>query len=412
MKPKAGKFPITVKAGSSTVKIYRDQKPSGDYFRVAYHLGGRRQRLNFNDLDKARAEAAAKAAQLSRGDVDAVQLTGKDRLIYGRALDAIKDFGIPLDAAAIDYAEARKVLGGYTLSDAARFFMRHHSKGITGKLAADAVEAFKAEKRTEGRSKLYLDDLRYRLDEFAKAFNIEVRQLTPADVRDFMSGLKFSARSFNNHRRALQTFFRFCQAHGWLSKESELLEMVSKRREAAADIEVFTPAEVRKILNEATPKAATCIALQAFAGIRSEELLRLTWADVDRRKGFIEITAGKAKTAQRRLIPLSDNLAAWLADAPRNGESIWPHSRPYLFEAMRDAADKAKVAWKGNGLRHSFITYRLAEKKDVAAVALEAGNSPTMIFRHYRELATEAEAAEWFSIVSAKAANNIIRMKA
>ena len=53
-------------------------------------------------------------AQLARGDVDAVQLTGKDRLAYGRALDAIKDFGIPLDAAAIDYAEARKVLSGFS----------------------------------------------------------------------------------------------------------------------------------------------------------------------------------------------------------------------------------------------------------------------------------------------------------
>ena len=37
----------------------------------------------------------------TRWDVDAVQLTGKDRLAYGRALDAVKGFGIPLDAAAM-----------------------------------------------------------------------------------------------------------------------------------------------------------------------------------------------------------------------------------------------------------------------------------------------------------------------
>ena len=343
--------------------------------------------------------------------MDAVQLTGKDRLAYGRALDAIKDFGIPLDSAAIDYAEARKVLGGYSLSDAARFFMRHHGRGITGKLLAAAVEAFKAEKQAEGRSKLYLDDLRYRLDDFAKAFNVEVRQLTPADVREFLSGLRFSARSFNNHRRALQTFFRFCHAHGWLSKETDLLESVGKRREAAAEIEVFTAKELRKLLNAATAKVATCIALQGFAGIRSEELLRLTWADVERRNGFIEISAGKAKTAQRRLIPIVESLAAWLADAPRNGERIWPHSKPFLFESMRDTAAKTEVDWKTNGLRHSFITYRLAATKDVAAVSLEAGNSSSMIFRHYRELATEAEAAEWFGILPATAkAGNVVRL--
>ena len=49
-------------------------------------------------------------------------------------------------------------------------------------------------KQTEGRSELYVDDLRYRLDDFAKAFNVEVRQLTPADVQDFMRRAKASAR--------------------------------------------------------------------------------------------------------------------------------------------------------------------------------------------------------------------------
>ena len=55
-----------------------------------------------------------------------------------------------------------------------------------------------------------------------------------------------------------------------------------------------------------------------------------------------------------------------------------------------------------NGLRHSFITYRLATEKSAAAVALEAGNSPKMIFEHYRELRTEAEGKEWFSVMPAE----------
>ena len=42
MKAKTDSFPLTVKAGSTAVKIYRDSKPSGDYFRVVYHLGGKR----------------------------------------------------------------------------------------------------------------------------------------------------------------------------------------------------------------------------------------------------------------------------------------------------------------------------------------------------------------------------------
>src|SRR6476659_2716425 len=115
MNTKKPKFPMIVKRGSCAVKIYRDQKPQGTYFRVAYHLGGKRHRLNFRDLETATNEAEAKASQLSRGDVDAVQLTGRDRLIYGRAVDAVKATGSQLDAAAVEYADAVKLLEGVSL---------------------------------------------------------------------------------------------------------------------------------------------------------------------------------------------------------------------------------------------------------------------------------------------------------
>src|SRR5437016_6231703 len=95
MKAKRNRFPIVIKRGSCSVKIYRDRKPTGTYYRVCYYLGGKRLRLNFADSQKAKAEAEAKAAQLSRGDLDAMQMSGKDRLIYGRALDAVKDYGVP-----------------------------------------------------------------------------------------------------------------------------------------------------------------------------------------------------------------------------------------------------------------------------------------------------------------------------
>jgi hypothetical protein len=58
----------------------------------------------------------------------------------------------------------------------------------------------------------------------------------------------------------------------------------------------------------------------------------------------------------------------------------------------------AEMKWKGNGWRHSFASYRLALKKDAPALALEMGNSPTMIFRHYLDLKHEDEAAAWFAI--------------
>jgi hypothetical protein len=44
----------------------------------------------------------------------------------------------------------------------------------------------------------------------------------------------------------------------------------------------------------------------------------------------------------------------------------------------------------------------MAVTKSAAQVALEAGNSPKMLFEHYRELVTETEGKEWFSLTPKK----------
>ena len=74
-----------------------------------------------------------------------------------------------------------------------------------------------------------------------------------------------------------------------------------------------------------TPRRRTSfplLAIGAFAGIRMAELARLDWNAVDLERGLIEVRAGQAKTASRRLVPITDNLAAWLEPLPRKGKVI------------------------------------------------------------------------------------------
>lgn len=56
-----------------------------------------------------------------------------------------------------------------------------------------------------------------------------------------------------------------------------------------------------------------------------------------------------------------------------------------------------KIADKIADVALTGISTCLSGTKSAAQVALEAGNSPEMLFEHYRELVTEAEANEWFS---------------
>jgi integrase len=412
-KTKGDKFPLTIKAGSSSVKIYREPRDDGSiYYKLSYHLGGKRHRPSFADLDEAKNEAQAKAAQLSRGDIDAMQLNGKDRLTYGRALDAVKTLGMPLDAAAIDYAEARKILKNHSLQDAARFYMRHHGQGITGKSVSEALEAFLEAKSKAQRSAVYLKDIRLRVGTFAKAFSCEVRQLSTQDIADWLECQKVTARSINNTALLLRTFFGFCQTRQWLSKDVDLMERVTRQNDVKSDIEIFTPKELRELLHSATPRLATAIAIQAFAGVRTAELMRMTWGDTERRKGYIEVSASKAKTASRRLIPIHENLASWIQQGEKENDRVWPVIESEFYEQLAKLAEKAGVPWKKNALRHSFISYRVAEAKDIAATSIEAGNSPKIIFQSYRELVTEDEGKEWFGIVPAEAPKNLIQIHA
>jgi len=406
-KPKAkrDRFPIVIKRGSCSVKIYRDRKPTGTYYRVCYHLGGKRLRLNFADLEEAKNEAEAKAAQLSRGDMDAMQISGKDRLIYGRALDAVKDYGVPLDAVALEYSGARKLLDGVSLGDAARFYVRHHGKGVKRKAVAEAVEEMIEAKKLGGVSEVYLNDLRYRLGVFGRRFHCDVVSLTSDDVQSFFDSVMLSPRSFNNFLSMLRTFFRFAQERRWLSKEADLLESVKRRKDKRTPVEILTPDEMTALLEHSTPEIWPCLALGAFGGLRSEEILRLDWNDVTKRPGFIEVAADKAKTATRRLVPITGNLALWLALSPSHEGPLWKDTKAMFFKTRLQVAGKAKVTWKQNVLRHSFISYRLAELQNINQVALEAGNSPKMIYRYYRELATPEQASSWFEIVPDAAAN-------
>jgi hypothetical protein len=126
------------------------------------------------------------------------------------------------------------------------------------------------------------------------------------------------------------------------------------------------------------------------------ELERLDWKAVDLERKFIEVRAGQAKTASRRVIPISDNLAAWLIPLERKGKIVRTKELQTHVPALARAL---KIKWPNNVLRHSFISYRIADVKSADQVALEAGNSPSIIFKHYRELTTEAQAVKWFSIM-------------
>jgi len=82
----------------------------------------------------------------------------------------------------------------------------------------------------------------------------------------------------------------------------------------------------------------------------------------------------------------------------RAGDS--PH-RPTVARSCR----RHRNPGPKNVLRHSFCSYHLADRKDENLTAVEAGNSPAMIFNHYRALIRREEDITAFWALSLVGAN-------
>jgi integrase len=204
--------------------------------------------------------------------------------------------------------------------------------------------------------------------------------------------------------------FEFAVARGYAADNPVAsVENVDVR---GGDVEIFTPVEIARLLSAASPDFLPCIALGAFAGLRSAEIERLEWSDIDLTGRHITIGASKSKTASRRIVPVSDNLAAWLRPYAGRKGNVWPGEHDAFYEAQQETAaateikaDAEKsikahdaVKWKANALRHSYASYRFAQTGDAGRVAGECGNSASVIHRHYRELVKPADAVKWFNV--------------
>lgn len=393
-------WPKAVKVGGTTVKVYaRDRGAKGIAFEVSDYSTGARRLRSFADAGKALAEAERLARLLAAGEAHAAQVGGRELAGYGRAVELLRPTGIPLEVAAAHYAEAVKVLGGDRILEAARFFASRDPDRLPPKTVEEVVAELLTVKEARGASPRYLGDLRARLARFAEAFRVNIGSVTTGDVQRWLDGLKAAPQTTRNFRTVAGTLFAFAEARGYIAKGTNPVEGTEavKARNGNA-VEIFTPGELAALLAAAPEDFKPALALAAFTGIRAAELLRLDWQDVDLAGGFVTVGGEKAKTRARRLVPVGDALRAWLAPwAGRTGR-VWALGPDAYNKRVAATAEAASVTWKANGLRHSFASYRLAITQDAAKVALEMGNSPAVIFAHYRELVRPEAAAAWFAV--------------
>jgi len=408
--------PIVLTNGQHEVKIYTVQNRGRSVFQISYYEGGHRQRLTCGKLPNARREAKVVLGRLTVNMHEADELSTADMESYVIARKHIAATGLPLHVCAEVFAQAHTKLSGRSLLDAVEFFTDYHPSDIVIKSLPELINDFAERRKAMSVHSDYIADIRRQLGRLTAANpGRSLAQLRTAEVDRWLGGQKWHPITKNNVRKILITFGNWAKANRYLpANRPTEFDGLMIYKEPPTKVEIYTPAELGTMfaaVEAERPELLPWLACAAYTGARVSEIDHLAWENINFARNFVEVESSKVRTKARRLVPLQEALKKRLLPHRRDIGPINVYVDPQA--ALKSVAAEAGVALKPNGFRHSYISYRLATINDTARVALEAGNSPEVIFQHYRELVTPEDAAQWFALalpVIAKL-DNIVAIK-
>lgn len=295
-----------------------------------------------------------------------------------------------------------KLPAGHTIEDAFKHYLKHLAQTQKSAPVKDIAAEFLKSAEKAGKSSKYRADLKSRLGAFVRDHGEKIAsEVTPRLAAKWIAEREGSNVTRNHYRRVLSAFFTFCGQRGYVV-ESPIGRIPKSKPEPGAT-EIFTPGEMRHLLNASDGDVRAYLAIGGFAGLREAEIRRLQWEAFLWRADKIDLSAGVTKTAKRRLVEILPALAAWLT--PYMTES-GPVCKPGFDRRLRIFKKALPFAWKLNGLRHSFASYHLARWQDPGRVSLELGHANAgIVFSHYRELVDQDAAQIWWGGIRPEASN-------
>jgi integrase len=235
---------------------------------------------------------------------------------------------------------------------------------------------------------------------FPSAFGGRVADIEPAAIRRWIK-----ARSSNGNTQAM--YFRYARMFFGYLKSNRLIDddpmggVPAPKTKPARNI--LMPAQMAKLLDLELPDhVRALLLLGGFAGLRTEEVERMDWANVNVRTGQIHVPPGAMKDSggfDQRIVDLTEPLKrrrAWLA---KQKGKIIPLASETLHTHRRQACAPVLAEWPDNCLRHSFATYHLARAKNAGLTAYQMGHtSSSMVQRVYAVPAAMADWKKWWAI--------------
>ena len=257
---------------------------------------------------------------------------------------------------------------------------------------AEAASRYLRVREEQNLRPLTLRQIRWKLNLLAEAFGeLPCHELTAAMLEGWFAARNWKRSTIEGVLAKIGPFLNWCIRESYCINNP--LKYIILPKEDDTQPCIFSPAQVSDLMTTATsrkPEMVPYLSLGIFAGVRPEELMRLDWEDITNHG--VSINGHKAKTRQRRLITVSENLKGWLS----LGGDLPPSSRRRRLEALRE---EAGVPWGHDIMRHTFASYHLAYHGSPDRTAHELGHRNTqMLYRHYRQVVTREDAEKFWAI--------------
>lgn len=291
-------------------------------------------------------------------------------------------------------------LAGIALPDAVGLIKRNIPQFSTrGKDWTDAVRAFLGDAQRRDCRPSSISFYGRMLAVFQRDEHPDnIAQITQDRAERYISSCKSPAHS----KCVLHAFFNFCVAKKWVASNPFSVRLPNQIKEKHLP-QVLSVEDTRILFRRLPGAWRPTFALLAFCGIRPNELVAVDGktvmrvADIDFGHGRITVPANVAKTRTARIFDPPANVWAWLEplkNSPRDNP-VAPASYAALCTVKRNTG----VKMTHDVLRHSFASYGyhfLGAERTVEIMGHVGGYG--VFAKHYKGLATPADAEEYFKI--------------
>lgn len=260
-----------------------------------------------------------------------------------------------------------------------------------------AIEACIRSKKEANRRPVYINELNRMLRSFTLGVEeLPVSMVSQQDVENWLATKPWAPATRRSAMTRLSAFFSFAVRRGWIgfNPVTRLDPVIVEPKPPR----IFTPDEAENYLTavwQTAPVLLPCTVLGLYAGLRTAEIQKISWADIDLDRGFIRVDACVSKVRQRRIVPLEPKAVGLLA--PLVGRRLnvprWSQRMPRMRVALR-------MGWMqpSNILRATAASYLLALHQDCGKVARMLGHSPDVLLRFYADLVTPEDCAAFWNI--------------